>query len=71
MRKIGELWRNMPPEERERYAQEAQAAHEQAQAQQAAMAQHYGNPYAHQQVACPALETCVGGACGACGGGGV
>ena len=36
MRKIGELWRNMPPEERERYAQEAQAAHEQAQAQQGA-----------------------------------
>jgi len=48
MRKIGELWRNMPPEERERYAQEAQVAHEQAQAQQAALAQHYGNPYAQQ-----------------------
>jgi hypothetical protein len=46
MSKIGELWRGMPPEERQRYAEEAQQAHEQAQAQQqqqaAAMAGQYG-----------------------------
>eukprot|EP00961_Rhodomonas_salina_P236001 3189655-Rhodomonas_salina.2 len=55
MRKIGEMWRNMPAEERERYAQEAQAAHEtqqvnaQQQAQAQAMSAHFANPYNQAQ----------------------
>eukprot|EP00961_Rhodomonas_salina_P236003 3189655-Rhodomonas_salina.4 len=46
MRKIGEMWRAMPAEERERYAQEAQAAHEQQQAQQQAISA-FGSVYGH------------------------
>jgi hypothetical protein len=54
MRKIGEMWREMPPEERERYAVEAREAFElqqaqlQAQAQGQAMGGHYGAAYGGQ-----------------------
>jgi len=42
MRKIGEMWRNLAPEEKDRYTQEAMAAHELQQQQQvAAQAAHF------------------------------